>query len=112
MTVGFHAPLPPAASGVAGYAATLLPALWQWGDVSPGVREAAVHLYHLGNNQLHREIYRRALEQPGVVVLHDAVLHHFLLGSLNREAYIKEFAPIRATSATRCCGASPRLPAR
>ena len=91
MTVGFHAPLPPAASGVAAYAATLLPALWEWGEVSPGALDADVHLYHLGNNQLHQEIYRRALERPGVVVLHDAVLHHFLLGSLDREAYIEEF---------------------
>jgi glycosyltransferase involved in cell wall biosynthesis len=65
--------------------------LWGWGEVSPGAPNAGVQLYHLGNNQLHREIYRRALEKPGVVVLHDAVLHHFLLGSLDREAYIEEF---------------------
>jgi glycosyltransferase involved in cell wall biosynthesis len=83
--------LPPAATGVAAYAATLLAALWEWGEVSPAAPNAGVHLYHLGNNQLHREIYRRALEKPGVVVLHDAVLHHFLLGSLDREAYIEEF---------------------
>ena len=91
MIVGFHSPLPPAATGVAAYAATLLAALWEWGEVSPGAQNARVHLYHLGNNQLHREIYTRALERPGVVVLHDAVLHHFLLGSLDREAYIEEF---------------------
>jgi glycosyltransferase involved in cell wall biosynthesis len=91
VTVGFHSPLPPAATGVAAYAATLLDALRKRGEVSAGARDAGVHLYHLGNNQLHREIYRRALEQPGVVVLHDAVLHHFLLGSLDREAYIEEF---------------------
>ena len=91
MTVGFHSPLPPAATGVAEYAATLLAALRERGEVVPGARDAGVHLYHLGNNQLHREIYRRALEKPGVVVLHDAVLHHFLLGSLDREAYIEEF---------------------
>jgi glycosyltransferase involved in cell wall biosynthesis len=91
VTTGFHSPLPPAATGVAGYAATLLEALRERGEVVPGARDAAVHLYHLGNNHLHREIYRRALEQPGVVVLHDAVLHHFLLGSLDRDAYIEEF---------------------
>jgi hypothetical protein len=50
-----------------------------------------VALYHLGNNPLHREIYRRALAEPGVVVLHDAVLHHFFLGALDRAAYIDEF---------------------
>ena len=91
MTVGFHSPLPPAATGVADYAATLLGALQERGEVTPGARDAGVHLYHLGNNELHREIYSRALDRPGVVVLHDAVLHHFLLGMLSREAYIEEF---------------------
>ena len=28
----------------------------------------------------HREIYRQAIERPGVAVLHDAVLQHFFLG--------------------------------
>ena len=41
-----------------------------------------VALYHVGNNALHREIYQRALTNPGVVVLHDAVLQHLLLGML------------------------------
>ena len=50
-----------------------------------------MHLYHLGNNQLHREIYQRAVKQPGVVVLHDAVLQHFYLGSLDQSAYVEEF---------------------
>jgi glycosyltransferase involved in cell wall biosynthesis len=40
---------------------------------------------------LHADIYRRALERPGVVVLHDAVLHHFLLGQLDEGAYVEEF---------------------
>jgi hypothetical protein len=31
------------------------------------------------------------LREPGIAVLHDAVLHHFLLGSLTREQYIREF---------------------
>src|SRR6185436_3288071 len=30
-------------------------------------------------------------EQPGIVVLHDAVLHHFLLGQLSERAYLDEF---------------------
>jgi glycosyltransferase involved in cell wall biosynthesis len=50
-----------------------------------------VPLYHIGNNQLHADVYRRALEHPGVVVLHDAVLHHFFLGSLDEAAYREEF---------------------
>ena len=58
-------------------------------EVSP--QRCDVALYHLGNNALHADIYRRALEQPGVVVLHDAVLHHFLLGQLAETAYADEF---------------------
>jgi len=89
--VAYYAPLPPARTGVADYAAALLAALRRHGSVEPGARHADIALYHLGNNQLHREIYRRALAEPGVVVLHDAVLHHFLLGSLDRAAYVDEF---------------------
>jgi glycosyltransferase involved in cell wall biosynthesis len=89
--VAYYAPLPPARTGVADYAAALLAALRRHGSVEPHARAADVALYHLGNNQLHREIYRRALAQPGVVVLHDAVLHHFFLGALDRAAYIDEF---------------------
>ena len=59
------------------------------GSVEPGARRADIALYHLGNNQLHRKIYRRALAKPGVVVLHDAVLHHFFLGSLDRAEYVE-----------------------
>ena len=51
-----------------------------------------MNLYHLGNNQLHASIYKRALERPGIVVLHDAVLQHFALGFFSREDYVNEFA--------------------
>lgn len=65
------------------------------GENGPGQvrvqRDGDVNLYHLGNNGLHREIYQRALEKPGVVVIHDAVLHHFMLGTLSHEAYVAEF---------------------
>jgi len=50
-----------------------------------------VALYHLGNNAAHSGIYQRALERPGVIVLHDAVLNHFLLGQLSENAYVEEF---------------------
>ncbi len=91
MTVGFHSPLPPARSGVADYAAALLGALRRYGRIEVGSRSADVQLYHLGNNPIHREIYRRALAQPGVIVLHDAVLHHFFLGCLDHRHYVEEF---------------------
>ncbi len=91
MKVGFYSPLPPARTGVADYSAALLRALAPLGNVEVNARDADVRLYHLGNNPLHAEIYRRALETPGVIVLHDAVLHHFLLGTLNETEYIQEF---------------------
>jgi len=81
---GYYAPGPGSRSGVADYAETLLKALRQMGTWEPNV-------YHLGNNGLHQTIYARALETPGVAILHDAVLHHFLLGTLSREQYIEEF---------------------
>jgi glycosyltransferase involved in cell wall biosynthesis len=76
---------------VADYAAALLPALRAHGDVRNAPSDCDSALYHLGNNRLHADIYRRALARPGVVVLHDAVLHHFLLGELGRDDYIAEF---------------------
>jgi len=92
VNVGFHSPLPPARSGVADYSIVLLEALRQFGDVAANSSQPRnVELYHLGNNQLHRAIYRRALKQPGVVVLHDAVLQHFFLGAMREEQYIEEF---------------------
>ena len=92
MTVGFYSPLPPARTGVADYSAALLAQLREYGrvDVAPAHCDAA--LYHLGNNGLHAAIYRRALAHPGAVVLHDSVLHHFLLGQLDEAAYVEEFA--------------------
>ena len=91
MTVGFYSPLPPAPSGVADYAQILLTALRRHGRVEANPARCDAALYHIGNNRLHAAIYRRALATPGIVVLHDAVLHHFLLGQLSRDDYIEEF---------------------
>ena len=91
MTVGFYSPLPPKPTGVADYAAALLDGLRRHGRVEVAPPACDVALYQLGNNGLHGEIYRRALEKPGVVVLHDAVLHHFLLGRLDEAGYVEEF---------------------
>jgi glycosyltransferase involved in cell wall biosynthesis len=92
LRTGFFSPLPPAQSGVADYAAALLPALRRFGAVEVAPDAYDIGLYQLGNNQLHREIYQRALARPGVAVLHDAVLQHFFLGSLSESEYIDEFA--------------------
>jgi len=77
---------------VADYAATLAEALrGRFEIVLNPDADCDVELYHLGNNALHRVIYQRALARPGAIVLHDAVLHHFLLGELNERQYIREF---------------------
>jgi glycosyltransferase involved in cell wall biosynthesis len=91
VTVGYHAPAPGTHSGVAVYADTLRRALERFGGVGPDADVADVHLYHLGNNRLHIDIYRRALEKPGVIVLHDAVLQHLMLGTLDERQYIAEW---------------------
>ncbi|HYO80718.1 MAG TPA: hypothetical protein VES20_04900 [Bryobacteraceae bacterium] len=79
----FHAPLPPASTAVADHALELVHVI--------GHLPARYPLYHLGNNALHIGIYQRALQHPGVVVLHDVVLHHMMLGWLRQEEYISEF---------------------
>ncbi len=98
MKIALVSPLPPAPTGVADYSVTLAR------ELSRAIRvdlvstldedraaDYDVCLYHLGNNALHGEIYDLALKRPGVVVLHDAVLQHFLLGRLDRDAYVAEF---------------------
>lgn len=92
MTIAVHAPVRPANTGVADYAESLVEALRARHEVVVNpARTRGVALYHLGNNQLHAPIYWRALAEPGAVVLHDAVLHHFFLGALNEQSYIDEF---------------------
>jgi glycosyltransferase involved in cell wall biosynthesis len=54
-------------------------------------------LYHLGNNRdFHAEIYRTLVEHPGVVVLHEVVLHHLVrdltLYAGDPPAYARELA--------------------
>ena len=90
-SVGYHAPPPSAHTGVADYAWRLFEELRKHGNVVPNGEAASIHVYHLGNNRLHDGIYTMALAMPGVVVLHDAVLHHFLLGRLSEEEYLREW---------------------
>jgi glycosyltransferase involved in cell wall biosynthesis len=92
MKIGYYAPLPPAKSGVTDYAADLLAALRARHEVvvdASGGMDWRV--YHVGNNDLHWRIYQRALREKGLVILHDAVLHHLLLGKLSRDEYVEEF---------------------
>ena len=84
MKVGLFSPLPPAISGIADYSAALLPALRRYAAVDvfsqPPVDFSTfdVALYQIGNNPDHIHAYESALAHPGVVVLHEANLHHLI----------------------------------
>jgi glycosyltransferase involved in cell wall biosynthesis len=87
MKVAYFSPLPPERSGIADYSALLLPALRERIDVVPVVRgrrpprDADVAVYHVGNNpEIHGWIVDALRARPGVVVLHDFVLHHLVAG--------------------------------
>jgi len=88
--IGYFSPLPPAPTGVADYSSALLPFLQALGPVEANPGSCDVAIYHIGNNPLHREIYERALAEPGVVVLHDANLNHFYLNYFDHNAYLNE----------------------
>jgi len=95
-------------SGISDYSEDLLPYLAQYADitlyhdsgVTPSNLQLAAHLnvrtinnlmtdhqqhtydaiiYHMGNSTAHCQIWDMAQQLPGVVVLHDLVLHHFML---------------------------------
>lgn len=99
-------PLPPTRSGIADYAAELLPHLgrhadirvltppgWEGGDTFAGLPmvpldpghgprargHGSIPLLHLGNNPYHLWIAAYLRRHSGLVVLHDTVLHHLLV---------------------------------
>jgi len=74
LPVAWHSPMPPARTGVAHYSSMVLPALLR--QPATGNRQP---IYHLGNNPFHEEIYRLAMREPGIIVLHDVVLHHLVV---------------------------------
>ena len=94
MKVAYYSPLPPSRSGIADYSALLLPALRE--RVDGGRRRRAgqaraggadVALYHVGNDpDAHGWIVDALRARPGVVVLHDFVLHHLSPGSRSAAA--------------------------
>jgi glycosyltransferase involved in cell wall biosynthesis len=97
----YVSPLPPVRSGIADYSVDLLPALAALADVrlirlpelpvSPEIERAwplapaeetgaggRLPLYQMGNNRYHQGVRDLALRLPGVLTLHDVVLHHLL----------------------------------
>ena len=88
MRVAYFSPMPPERTGVADYSALLVPALETEVDltvVRHGSKRAPrgtdLALYHVGNNpDAHAWIVDALRRRPGVVVLHDFVLHHLVAG--------------------------------
>ena len=117
--IAWFSPLPPSRSGIADYSAELLPHLAELVDLTvfaadpaavtlPGltVRPASdfvlnhaeydLPLYQMGNSDQHEWVYALMLRHPGVVVLHDYFLHHFIrhrtVGRGEWAAYGRELA--------------------
>jgi glycosyltransferase involved in cell wall biosynthesis len=87
LKVAYYSPLPPERTGIADYSALLLPALRSRIDVAvaargrPAPRGVDVAVYHIGNNpDIHGWILEALRARPGVVVMHEFVLHHLIAG--------------------------------
>ncbi|MFL6247417.1 MAG: glycosyltransferase family 4 protein [Thermoanaerobaculia bacterium] len=86
MKLAVLTPLPPTRSGVAHYSSLLLPALAKRAEVRAfdsldgyRRRDFDAVFYQLGNNPHHERMYAEAMREPGVIVLHDLVLHHLIV---------------------------------
>jgi glycosyltransferase involved in cell wall biosynthesis len=120
--IAYFSPLNPIKSGVSDYSEELLEYLAGYGrielfidDYRPssswlydyfrihsyrrifenhGKNDHDVHIYHMGNNDVHSYIYSVCLEYPGLVVLHEPVLHHFVfsqtVGNNRLREYLRE----------------------
>jgi glycosyltransferase involved in cell wall biosynthesis len=85
--VAYYSPMPPSRSGIADYSALLVPALRDRVEevvvAAPGRRvpRADIAVYHIGNDpDAHGWIVDALRKRPGVVVLHEYVLHHLIAG--------------------------------
>jgi glycosyltransferase involved in cell wall biosynthesis/SAM-dependent methyltransferase len=102
MRVAFFSPLPPTRSGIADYSQALLDPLGRLAEVetfSNGGREYHpqkfdLALYQIGNNPHHDFVYEAAVRHAGVVVMHEANLHHLMADlTIQRgdwDAYLRE----------------------
>jgi glycosyltransferase involved in cell wall biosynthesis/SAM-dependent methyltransferase len=102
MRIAFFSPLPPAKSGIADYSAAVLDHLTRLAEVEtfaekPEKFDASRYhatVYQLGNNPYHTFAYEAAMEHPGVVVMHEANLHHLIADLTIRrgdwDAYLRE----------------------
>ena len=98
--VAWLSPMPPAPTGIASYSVAVLDGLRRIG-YTPSRRTIVpiwpirlrhegkipwytLGVYHVGNNvEFHRDIYRHAVQTPGIVVIHDLALDDFVRGMIS-----------------------------
>jgi glycosyltransferase involved in cell wall biosynthesis len=122
LKIAYFSPLNPIKSGVSDYSEELLEYLAGYGridlfigDYNPsstwmyehfnirnyrriyenhGSNDHDVNIYHIGNNDHHSYIHTVCLEYPGIVVLHEPMLHHFIfsqtVGNNRVRDYLRE----------------------
>jgi glycosyltransferase involved in cell wall biosynthesis len=107
LKIAYFSPLHPQVSGISQYSKELLSELHKYAtidlfvdnDIIPSDHEIKENfryfryiqfdtlvktekydaiLYHIGNNTLHEYIYKTSLRYPGIIVLHDYVIHPFI----------------------------------
>jgi len=120
--IAYFSPLNPIKSGVSDYSEELLEYLAGYGridlfidDYKPssswmyehfkiynyhrifenhGKNDHDINIYHIGNNDNHSYIYSVCQEYPGIVVLHEPMLHHFVfsqtVGNNRLKDYLRE----------------------
>lgn len=123
LRLGVVGPLPPVPSGPADYLAGMLSELGARCELTCLVEDPAavdedlrarhrilptgarfapdldVVMYHLANNTFHSEVLRAALEgPPGILVVHDASLHHLVEALLLGSDRVPEYAEFLARS--------------
>jgi glycosyltransferase involved in cell wall biosynthesis len=105
MRVAWFSPLPPAATGVAGYSADVLPMLEAAGLDIDRYQEINAHdfvwrrrlapydvvVYQLGNSQWHDYMWAYLFQYSGLVVLHDPRLHHARATQLFRARRVDDY---------------------
>ncbi|HBV97876.1 MAG: hypothetical protein JL50_07695 [Peptococcaceae bacterium BICA1-7] len=121
MRIAWFSPLPPLKSGISEYSEVILyhlknraeVHLWVDGftpdpvfykdftvidycsteEVLPLLKKYDAIVYNMGNNVgFHRGMYEIFLEYPGIVILHDYVLHHFIVGYwINKKAGLEGY---------------------
>jgi glycosyltransferase involved in cell wall biosynthesis/SAM-dependent methyltransferase len=94
--------MPPSKSGIADYSAVLASELeklveltvFDSGDTPYDPALYDIDIYQIGNNPFHTFVYEAALRRPGVVVMHEANLHHLIADYTirrgNWDAYMAE----------------------